>query len=51
MELKLGDIALNFKAQITETTPVDWEYGDDCVILFSITSKEAVMKFPKVSPR
>ena len=42
--LRLGDDAPNFTAQ---TTPVNWEVGEDCVILPSISNDVADKEFPK----
>jgi alkyl hydroperoxide reductase subunit AhpC len=37
--------------QLTENysvaTPVNWEYGDDCIIVPSVSDEDANKKFPK----
>lgn len=39
--------SLQLTAYQSVATPADWQHGEDCVILPSITSEEAVTKFPK----
>ncbi len=39
--------SLQLTAYESVATPADWKNGEDCVILPSITSEEAVSKFPK----
>ncbi|HEX5625469.1 MAG TPA: peroxiredoxin [Saprospiraceae bacterium] len=39
--------SLQLTAQYSVATPVNWEYGQDCIIVTAVTDEQANEKFPK----
>ena len=39
--------SLQLTANHSVATPVNWEHGDDCIVVPALTNEEATAKFPK----